>query len=78
MCVNYSDIFLLISWIMESFLSLCGMGSNATFVAKGKMISNFRTLNLNDGFGYCEKMLLSTIENVAGKCFEGRINAFYS
>lgn len=44
------------------------MQSNATFVAKGKMISNFRTLNFNDGFGYCEKMLLSTIENVAGKC----------
>lgn len=54
------------------------MGSNAIFVAKGKMISNFRTLDFSDGFGYCEKMRLSTMENVAGKCFEGRINAFYS
>lgn len=42
------------------------------------MISNFRTLDFSDGFGYCEKMRLSTMENVAGKCFEGRINAFYS
>lgn len=53
------------------------MGSNATFVLR-RMLSNFRAVNFNDGFGYCEKMLLSTVENVAGKCFEGRINAFYS
>lgn len=45
------------------------MGSNANFVAKGRVISNFRTLNFNGGFGYWEKMLLSTIENVAGDCF---------
>lgn len=31
------------------------MGSNATFVAKERMISNFRTLNFDDGFGYCKK-----------------------
>lgn len=63
---------------MERFLSLFRMGSNANFVAKGRMISNFRTLNFSHGFGYCEKMLLSTIENVAGNCFEGKINTFYS
>lgn len=28
--------------------------------------------------GTVKKMLLSTIENVAGKCFEGRINVLYS
>lgn len=54
------------------------MGSNATFVAKRRMLSNFRAVSFSDGFGYCEKMLLSTVENVAVKCFEGRINAFYS
>lgn len=28
--------------------------------------------------GTVEKMLLSAMEGIAGVCFEGRINAFYS